>query len=357
MYSSRLLWSAKPNRLARLREGVGGYLDLTVSNPTRAGIEYPEDLLDALRDARTLTYDPSAAGLAQTREAVSRYYRGAVPPDRVLLTASTSEAYSYLFKLFCDPGDEVLVPQPSYPLFEFLASLENVVARPYRLFYDGRWSIDRIEVTTRTRAIVAVSPNNPTGSLADVEALRRLGLPVIVDEVFADYAPPQRRFDDVFYLNGISKACGLPQMKLGWIVFPEEHREALELIADTYLSASAPVQYAAVRWLDRGAELRRPIVERCAANERWLRERLRGTPLTPLSIDGGWSVPIEIPRVRSEEDFVCELLERDGVLVQPGYFYDFPREAFLVVSLLTPPAILVAGVEAGMERVVAACAC
>jgi hypothetical protein len=346
-----LPWRVEPNRLTRLREAARDYLDLTLSNPTQAGIEYPEDLLDALRDHRALTYEPSAMGFLEARQAVSRYYRESVPPDRILLTASTSEAYSFLFKLLCDPGDEVLVPQPSYPLFEFLAALEGVAARPYRLFYDGRWSIDRIEVTPRTRAIVAVSPNNPTGSLADVAALREYGVPVIVDEVFADYAPPQVRFEDVFYLNGISKSCGLPQMKLGWIVFPREHREALELIADTYLSPSAPVQCAVASWLDRGPAFRRPILERCAANERWLRERLRGTPLTPLAIDGGWTVPIEIPRMSGEEDFVCESLERDGVLVQPGYFYDFPREAFIVVSLLTPPAIL----EAGMERIIAAC--
>jgi len=349
LYSSRLRWAAQENRLSRLRAGIGGYLDLTVSNPTQAGIEYPP-LLNALEDPRALRYDPSPAGLLEAREAVCRYYGGVYSPDRILLTASTSEAYSYLFKLFCDPGSEVLVPRPSYPLFDFLAELEGVRPVPYTLFYDGRWTVDTLPVTERTRAIVAVSPNNPTGSLADIDAMRQYGVPLIVDEVFADYAPPQRRFDDVFYLSGFSKVAGLPQMKLSWIVHPAEHRHALELIADTYLSVTAPVQFAAARWLEAAPAIQDQIRTRCNHNYRSLIERLRGTPLTPLHIDGGWTVPIEIPRTRSEEDWVCGLLDHDRVLVQPGYFYDFPREAFIIVSLLTPRAIF----EEGIARLIAA---
>ena len=351
LYSSRLPFDTPANRLAVLRGQHPGYLDLTVSNPTQAGISYPADLLDALRDPRMLTYEPAAAGLRLAREAVSAYYarRGAqVDPDRILLTASTSEAYSYLFKLFCDPGDEVLVPRPSYPLFEFLADLDAVRVAHYTMFYDGRWSIDQLPVTARTRAIVAVSPNNPTGSLADLDRLRAPGLPLLVDEVFADYAPRQAMVPDAFYLNGLSKIAALPQMKLGWIIYPEQHRDALELIADTYLSVSAPVQYAALQWLPQADQMQQQIRERCRVNERWLRARLRGTALTPLHIDGGWTMPVEIPRLRSEEDVVCGLLEQHQVLVQPGYFYDFPREAYIVLSLLTQPDIL----EEGVRRIV-----
>jgi aspartate/methionine/tyrosine aminotransferase len=277
---------------------------------------------------------------------VAGYYRRrgfAVDPDSILLTASTSEAYSYLFKLFCDPGDAVLVPQPSYPLFDHLAALEGVRAIPYPLFFDGRWLAAPFE--TPGGAIVAVSPNNPTGSLADIPALRRLGLPLIVDEVFADYAPAAPRYDGVFYLNGLSKAAGLPQMKLGWIVFPPAHRAALEWIADSYLSVSAPVQFAAPAWLARITGIQSQIRDRCAENQRWLRAFLAGTAVTPLPIDGGWTVPLEIPRTRPEEEVACSLLQQQGVLVQPGYFYDFPREAYLVVSLLPPPAIFAEGVR------------
>jgi hypothetical protein len=238
-------------------------------------------------------------------------------------------------------------------LFDMLASLESIEARPYQLFYDGRWTIGRIEITSRTRAIVAVSPNNPTGSLAEAARLREYGLPVIVDEVFADYAPPQMHFPDVFYLSGLSKTCGLPQMKLAWIVHPSEHRDALELIADTYLSVSGPVQYAAAKWLAQGPAGQASIRARCESNERRLRERLRSTALTPLAIDGGWTLPIEIPRTRDEEDVVCDLLERERVLVHPGYFYGFPREAFLIVSLLAPPAVL----DEAMERVIRVVEC
>ncbi len=320
--------------------------DLTISNPTQAGFRYP-DWTAPLADARAMTYEPDPLGRRETREAVAAYYarRGfPVSPDRILLTASTSEAYSMLFKLWCDPGDRVLVPQPSYPLFDHLAALDGVEAVPYRFFYDGRWSPEPIE-TGAARAVVAVSPNNPTGSLADVAILRSLGVPVIVDEVFADYAPAQPRHDDVFYLNGLSKAAGLPQMKLGWMVFPAAHREALKWIADTYLSVSAPIQFAAVEWLAHLEEIQLLIRERLAVNEEFLRGYLRGHPVTPLAIDGGWTVPLEIPQTEPEEELVCRLLETAGVLVQPGYFYDFPREGYLVVSLLAPPDIFAAGIR------------
>lgn len=349
LYSARLPWHAQTNRLADLRTRLTDYLDLTISNPTQAGIDYPPDLIASLADPRVMKYDPHPAGLMAAREAVCRYYND-YTPERVLLTASTSEAYSYLFKLFCDPDDEVLVPRPSYPLFEMLADLDCVKAMPYMLFYDGHWSIDEMPITPRTRAIIAVSPNNPTGSVADIAQLRSYGLPVIVDEVFAAYAPQQKRFDDVFYLNGLSKIAGLPQMKLGWIIHPPEHRHALELIADTYLSVSAPVQYAAIHWLEIAPKIQRQIIHRCKTNEELTRNMLRDTALTPLRIDGGWTLPIEIPRTRAEEEVVYDLLAKQQVLVQPGYFYDFPREAFIIVSLLTPTDIL----KKGLERIIAA---
>lgn len=348
LYSSRLAWHTPANRVAETRARVGDCLDLTVSNPTEAGIVYPErEILDALSARAALRYRPSPLGLDIAREAVSRYYGGRLSPDRVLLTASTSEAYSYLFKLFCDPGDEVLTPAPSYPLFEFLAHLEGVRASPYALGYDGRWFLDRLPTGVRTRAIVTVSPNNPTGSILAPSELRRMldtGLPVILDEVFRDYGASVES-DDVYRLNGLSKVAGLPQLKLGWIVCPERVPPALELIADTYLSVASPVQHALPKLLDLAPQIQRQIRERCAANESFLRSTLAGTPMTPLAIEGGWTVPIELPKIRSEDDWICGLLEDRKVFVQPGYFHDFPREAFCVVSLLTPRELFEEGVR------------
>lgn len=371
MFSSRLNWDLRPNRISALleaRKRAGArILDLTESNPTHAGLSYPDrEILDALGDARSLRYEPSPAGAAEAREAVSAYYasRGAsVPADRVLLTASTSEAYGHLFKLLADPGDEVLVPRPSYPLFEFLAHLESVRAVEYRLAYDGIWRIDfdalEAALTPRARAIVVVNPNNPTGSFLKTGELARLvalaasrGLAIVSDEVFSDYvfAPDPDRVTTLatvtgalaFSLSGLSKIAGLPQMKLGWIATagPEEIRAAafarLELIADTYLSVGAPVQYAAARMMDAGARVRERILARVSANLAWLREAVAGSALGVLEVEGGWYATLRVPRTRSEEEWTLELLARDGVLVQPGFFYDFETEAFLVLSLLTP---------------------
>lgn len=348
LYSARLAWHTPPNRVAEVRARVPDCLDLTVSNPTEAGFDYPEgEILDALAAAEALRYQPSPLGLDSAREAVARYYGGRVAPDRILLTASTSEAYSYLFKLFCDPGDDVLTPAPSYPLFEFLANLEGIRAVAYTLAYDGHWFLDRLAPGARTRAIVAVSPNNPTGSVLAPQELARMldtGLPVILDEVFRDYGAPVES-DAVYRLNGLSKVAGLPQLKLGWIVCPHRVPPALEFIADTYLSVAAPVQHALPRLLELAPQIQRQIRERCAANEAFLRKALAGTPMTPLVISGGWTVPVELPRTRGEEDWVVGLIEDARVFVQPGYFYDFPREAFCVVSLLTPCDIFKEGVR------------
>jgi hypothetical protein len=379
MFSSRFHWDSSPNRLTlsleARREAGARLLDLTESNPTRAGLQYPAEIAAAFADPRMLVYAPSPAGSVTAREAVSGYYaaRGCtVDAGRILLTASTSEAYAYLFKLLGNPGDEVLVPRPSYPLFEFLARAESLVPRQYPLRYFGGWSIDiealEAAITGRTRAVVLVNPNNPTGSYvkrAELAALTQLaarrGLALISDEVFSDYAfgadagrvATLAAVEDclAFSLSGLSKVAGMPQMKLGWMVCsgPERLRreamEKLEWIADTFLSVGAPVECAAAKLLRAGAEVRRSIGERTAANLAVARELLDGAAASLLAVEGGWNLTLQVPRIRSEEEWALELLARQDVLVQPGYFYDFEGEAFLVVSLLTRPEVFREGVH------------
>ena len=376
LFSSRLQWDLAPNRISRLldeqRSAGAQILDLTESNPTAAGFDYPSDeVLAALADPRSLRYEPAAAGLPAARAAVSDYYSGSVTPDRILLTASTSEAYAFVFKLLADPGDEVLVPRPSYPLFDYLAALDSVRVVQYPLAYHGSWNIDfdalASSVTSRSRAIVLVNPNNPTGSflkqseLSPLLALcREHNLALISDEVFADYvlnaqAPLVRSLtgiDEVltFCLSGLSKVVGLPQMKLGWIVAggPAGQRakaiERLELIADTYLSVSAPVQWAAPTLLGLRGELQRQILGRVRANRDFLVGQIGDfSPWKLLDTEGGWYAILEAPRIQSEEDWVLHLLREQNVLLQPGFFFDFEREAFLVISLLTPEGVFRAG--------------
>jgi aspartate/methionine/tyrosine aminotransferase len=296
-----------------------------------------------------------------------------VDAERILLTASTSEAYAYLFKLLTNPGDQVLVPRPSYPLFEYLANMESVEVGQYPLVYQGGWAIDMdglaAAATERTRAVVLVDPNNPTGSFvkrAELEALVRFcgerGIALVSDEVFSDYAfaPDANRAGSVagvtgclgFAMSGLSKIAGMPQMKLGWIVVngPPQLRgeaiEKLEWIADTYLSVSTPVQCAAEALLAAGEQVQRQIRERCAVHLAEARAMLAGSAGNILAVEGGWYITIQVPRMRSEEEWALGLLERDNVLVQPGYFYDFASEAYLVVSLLTAPQVF----REGMER-------
>lgn len=370
LFSSRFHWDFRQNRVTELlaakRRAGARILDLTESNPTHAGLDYPPEIVRAFDDRRMLSYEPAPAGMDDARDAVTAYYarRGHdIPRERILLTASTSEGYAYLFKLLADPGDHVLVPRPSYPLFEFLATMENVAVRQYPLHYHGEWSIDfdalRSMIEPRTRAIVVVNPNNPTGSFAspaEAEQLASLGVPIVSDEVFADYA-----FDGrfrtlldapaplVFSMSGLSKIAGLPQMKLGWIVVGGERRveamERLEWIADTYLSVATPVQCAAARLLDAGESVQRQIRDRCAANLAWAREALAGSAAGILDVEGGWYIILRVPRVRTEEEWVLDLLDRHDVLVQPGFFYDFDSEAYLVVSLLTAPDSFREGVD------------
>ena len=385
MFSSRVPDDRAPNRLAqalaRARRG-GGLVDLTTSNPTRAGIEYPADLLSGLADAASLDYAPSPFGAPEARQAVAAEYarRGlAIPPARIVLTASTSEAYSLLFKLLCEPGaSSVLTPVPSYPLFEHLTRLDGVEQRRYALDYHGTWTIDFADLDTawsaETRAVLTVTPNNPTGAALSandaaevVSRCARRGAALIVDEVFCDYPlgeaiaePPAVSSPQglVFRLGGLSKTIGLPQVKLGWIAVQgtdalvDEALDRLELICDTYLSVSTPVQVAAPGLLVKGAVVRQSIHARVRANYTYLQRSFgTSTGSTVLPADGGWSAVIRVPAVRSEESLVLDLLEQDRVVVHPGYFFDFPHEAFLVVSLLPEPPVFARGLRAIEDRV------
>ena len=395
MFSRRLKWPFPPNRLSHLLEEKrargADLLDLTESNPTRAGLSYPaEAIAAALADPAIAIYEPSPRGLKEAREAVAAYCAGrgrTAPPDDIVLTASTSEAYAMLFKLLGDPGDAVLVPRPSYPLFDYLAALEGLRVVTYSLACDDRWSIDCESLersidacgTAPPRAVIVVNPNNPTGSAlrrSERERLdaicRRHGAALIADEVFLDFLDPRAaeeaaRSDDpivsslsaaavgaqdqgsralTFVLGGLSKACGMPQMKLGWIVLdgPDgavgEALERLELIADTYLSVGTPVMRAASRLFDIGAGIRSAIMRRLERNLGVLMDRTGAgsSSCRVLDRDGGWYAVLQVPAVVPEEELVLALLAEDDVLVHPGYFFDFPREAFLVLSLLTEPS-------------------
>jgi aspartate/methionine/tyrosine aminotransferase len=375
-----------PNELthavAAARADQRSFIDLTESNPTRAGFAYPADLLAPLADSRGLTYTPLPFGLMDARRAVAAEYerRGVVAsPERIVLTSSTSEAYALLFKLLADAGDEVLVPRPSYPLFEHLTGLELVAARSYDLELDARWSIDftsvERSVSPRTRAILVVSPNNPTGSYVSAENYARLAdfcvrrdIAIIADEVFADYeltpgasreAGALARQQGVlgFSLGGLSKSIGLPQVKLAWIVVSGSEAvvrpalERLELICDTYLSVSTPVQAAAAELLAGGVGIRDEIRCRISTNYRHLQTRVAEAPACRvLPSDGGWYGVVQVPSLEPEESLAVSLLRDDGVLVHPGYFFDFPRESFLIVSLLTPERPFANGIDRLLRR-------
>jgi aspartate/methionine/tyrosine aminotransferase len=369
-FSERSRHDPTPNALARaaakFRDPI---LDLTLSNPTRADLPYDEAAIRAALAAAPLRYDPTPFGLPAARAAVAADLGAHVDPDRVVLTASTSEAYGHLFKLLCDPGDEVLVPQPSYPLFEHLARLDAVRTVPYPLRYAGRWHLDTVRPGPRTRAVLVVHPNNPTGSYLardEADALAALGLPIVADQVFARYPlvddrerVPDLLRDDVltFTLGGLSKLAGLPQLKLGWIVVggPEARvREALarlELIADTYLSVGTPVQHALPALLAARRVTEDAIRARTRRNLARLQAATAGGPVSVLRAEGGWYAVLQLPRTRTEEEWALTLLERDGVLVHPGHFYDFEREAYAVVSLLPPEPVFDEAVARLVARV------
>jgi alanine-synthesizing transaminase len=380
MFSTRIPEDLSPNRLSsallQLTRDGRSVVDLTLSNPTRAGFDYPADLLSSLAHPRGVSYRPQPLGLAGARQAVSADYARraiAVPPERIVLTASTSEAYSILFKVLCDAGDEVLVPRPSYPLFEHLARLDVVAAVPYDLEYQRRWDLDTDSVerslSARTRVLLAVSPNNPTGSyvtrnelasLTEICAPRQIA--VIVDEVFADYElesgaagaagrPLQQTDCLAFSLGGLSKSIGLPQAKLGWIAtggpdhLVAEALRRLEFACDTYLSVSTPIQAATAELLEVAAPVRTGIQSRVMENYGALRTLVAAVPACHvLAAEGGWYGVVQVPSFSTEEDLVVDLLTNAGVLVHPGYFFDFPRESFLIVSLLVPEPAFAEGI-------------
>jgi len=367
-FSHRTNWNTEESELARAhRERLAAGLpiaDLTASNPTRCGFAYPATLLSALADPRVLHYDPQPKGLLSAREAVCSYYRAhavELTPEQIVLTTSTSEAYSFLFRLLCDPGDEILIPQPSYPLFDFLAALDDVRLRAAPLVYENGWQIDaegvRRAVTPQTQAIVIVHPNNPTGHFTkpwEAEQLARLcrefRLSLIVDEVFLDYGFGAEAGSfaaglegvPVYVVSGLSKIAALPQMKAAWIATtgPEREQalERLEVIADTFLSMNAPVQLAMPAWLEGREAIQAQIRSRVAANLAVLDQAI-GTveAVQRLAVEGGWYAVLRIPAIAPDEQTVLALLER-GVWVHPGYFFGMPESGWLVVSLLAAEA-------------------
>jgi aspartate/methionine/tyrosine aminotransferase len=383
MFSSRSSFDLRPNplsiALARARASSRPVLDLTESNPTRAGIPYDGTrIVAALASPEALRYEPSPFGMLRAREAVARDLTAQglqVDADHVVLTASTSEAYAFLFKLLADPGDEVLVPAPSYPLFEHLARLESVRPVPYRLAYDGAWHVDlasaRASMTGRTRAVVVVHPNNPTGSYLkrdELDALASLGLPIVSDEVFARFSLREdaNRVTSalqapaaplVFSLGGLSKLAGLPQMKLAWMAMAGERPRVdaalarLEVIADAFLSVGTPVQVACPVLLDSRGPTEAAIRDRTRANLAQMRATVAGSAATVLDVEGGWYATLRLPRTRAEEDWVVLFIEQDGVYVHPGHFFDYGEEAYVVVSLLTREDVLGEGMRRIVDRV------
>jgi alanine-synthesizing transaminase len=381
MFSTRTNWHRTVNDLTRVlrevRASGAEIFDLTVSNPTEAGIRPdPQALLGALANPDSLHYDPQPRGLLEARNAVCHYYREShrvfdLNPDQLILTTSTSEAYSYVFRLLCNPADEILVPKPSYPLFEFLADLADVNLVPYPLIYDHGWQIDFDSVykaaTPQTRAVIVVHPNNPTGSYASEPEKAALndfcndyGMSLIVDEVFLDYAhdgEPRPSFAAntealTFTLSGVSKISALPQMKFAWVATtgPKEPvAEAgarLEVIADTYLSMNAPIQLGAPIFLEQRKAIQPIVLDRLRANLAELDRQLSNHPSCErLQTEGGWYVVLRVPVVGSDEDPAIRLLRHVQVSVHPGHFYDFATEGYLVLSLITEPEIFREGVS------------
>jgi alanine-synthesizing transaminase len=374
MFSQRTNWRLTPNALSQAlevaRSSGQNILDLAVSNPTEAGVRPDSEIvLAALANPKAMHYEPQARGLLEARQAVCRYYREShaifdLDPERLILTTSTSEAYSYVFRLLCNPGDEVLVPKPSYPLFEFLADLADVKLIAYPLFYDHGWQIDFDSLykatTARSRAVILVHPNNPTGSYVsttETAALntlcREYRLALIVDEVFLDYShdgAPRGSFVAnadalTFTLSGVSKISALPQMKLAWVATsgPIEMVAGagarLDVIADTFLSMNAPVQLAAPVLLDQRKQIQPILLDRLRVNLTELDRQLAShLSCTRLLVQGGWYVLLRVPVIESDEELAIRLMRKAGVSVHPGHFYDFPNEGHLVLSLITEPS-------------------
>jgi aspartate/methionine/tyrosine aminotransferase len=385
MFASRTNWRLAQNRFTQAleshRRAGKPLLDLTVSNPTDCGLSYTEkEILAALADPRALAYSPESKGLLEARAAVADYYagragfdgeRGRVAPEHIILTSGTSEGYSHIFRLLCEPGDEILVPAPSYPLFEFLADLADVRLVPYPLLYDHGWQIDfaslRAAITPRSRAVMVVHPNNPTGSFVKPKEAGQLagicserGMKIVADEVFLDYVARSENartfaFHEnalTFTLSGLSKISLLPQMKLAWMVVSgppslvQTAVERLEIIADTYLSPSTPVQLALPTFLGLRHGLQAQLQQRISTNLAVLDAALRESKLlTRLDREGGWYAVLRVPATGADEDLAVALLERCSVLVHPGHFFNFSRDGFLVLSLITPEVQFQEGVR------------
>jgi alanine-synthesizing transaminase len=370
MFSNRTNWNLKPNGLS---EALAGHraagkplLDLTVSNPTECGFDCDQQaILQALANPSSLSYDPSPKGLLAAREAVAKYYSAReiiVPVEDIILTTSTSEAYSFAFRALCNPGDELLIPEPSYPLFSFLADIHDVKLVGYPLLYDHGWQIDfhslRQATTPRTRGIIVVNPNNPTGNFCKAGEIEKLNeicssrqMAIIADEVFLDFllhAVKPRSFATnaaslTFTLSGLSKISGLPQMKAAWLVTngPEQLKSPalsrLEVIADTFLSMNTPVQLAIPAFLDLRHDFQKQLMARVRRNLTELDRQLAAqSSCARLEVEGGWYAVLRVPVTRSDEDLAIDLLASQGTYVHPGHFYDFPTDGFLIVSLITP---------------------
>ncbi len=370
MFADRTNWNLETNRLsealARHRAAGKPLLDLSVSNPTKCGFEYEKEaILQALSNPAALSYEPNSRGLETARRAVEGYYaeRGAdVALEDILLTTSTSEAYSFVFRTLCNPGDELLIPAPSYPLFDFLADIQDVKLVRYPLVYDYGWQIDfhalERAITPRTRGVIAVHPNNPTGHFTKKEEAARLNeicsareMAIIADEVFLDFAIEEPRPASfaantgalTFTMSGLSKISGLPQMKMAWLVtsgpgkLKQQALARLEVIADTYLSMNAPVQLATPAFLEQRQGFQKQLMARVRTNLAELDRQMAGQSLcSRLRVEGGWYAALRVPARRSDEDLAIELLETKDVYVHPGHFYDFPADGYLIVSLMTP---------------------
>ena len=368
MFAKRTNWNLTPNRLSvaleKHRASGKPLVDLTVSNPTICGFQYDaEAILGTLRDPQALTYTPDPKGLRSARQAVAAYYaeRGAtVSTDEIILTTSTSEAYTYIFRALCDPGDELLIPAPSYPLFDFLADIQDVKLVPYPLVYDHGWQIDfhslETAINSRTRGVIVVHPNNPTGHFVKQTEARRLSelclsrdMAIIGDEVFLDFALRADRpitFATsntalTFTLSGLSKIAGLPQMKVAWIITsgPQgQKREALprlEVIADTYLSPNAPVQLAVPALFAQRRTFQEQLITRVRKNLAELDHQLKTQNVCArLEVEGGWYAILRVPATQPDDELAIRLLEEKNVYVHPGHFFDFPGDGYLVVSLI-----------------------
>ena len=380
MFSKRTAWNLEPNPLSkalanRLSPGKP-VIDLTESNPTKCGFYFEaEQILGALSHPASLQYDPVPQGLLPARYAVADYYRArgcAVNVNDIFLTTSTSEAYSFLFRTVCNPGDELLIPQPGYPLFNFLADIQDVTTVRYPLIYDYGWQIDfhalQRAITPRTRGIIVVNPNNPTGHFCKADDMNRLNelclereLALIADEVFLDFYFGKGLFPTfasnnkalTFTMSGLSKISGLPQMKVAWLIAtgPEALKQQavarLEMIADTYLSMNTPMQSALPVLLELRHNFQQQCAERTRNNLAQLDKLLSTQKLcTRLNLEGGWYAILRVPVTGNDEELALELLNTRGVYVHPGHFYDFAADGYLVVSLITPELRFAAGIEA-----------